>query len=174
MDDYHVERIAEYQERLDRLCQRYTFGEAAMRFALEEARRAAEEGEVPVGAIVTIDNRVVGVGHNLPLALRDPTAHAEVLAIREAAAAIGDYRLNEASLYVTLEPCVMCVGAMVNARLGKVYYGARDPKAGALGSVYDIGRDGRLNHRIEVYGGILAEECARTLRDFFAPRRAKS
>jgi tRNA(adenine34) deaminase len=173
MDDYHAERIAEFDERLARLCQRYTFGEAAMRFALEEARRGADEGEVPVGAIVVIDNRIVGAAHNLPLGLRDPTAHAEVLAIREAAAHIGEYRLHEASLYVTLEPCVMCVGAIVNARLARVYYGARDAKAGALGSVYDIGRDGRLNHRIEVYGGILAEECARTLRDFFAPRRAR-
>jgi len=173
MDDYHAERIAEYEERLARLCQRYTFGEAAMRFALEEARRGADEGEVPVGAIVAIENRIVGAAHNLPLGLRDPTAHAEVLAIREAAAHVGEYRLHEAALYVTLEPCVMCVGAIVNARLARVYYGARDAKAGALGSVYDIGRDGRLNHRIEVYGGILAEECARTLRDFFTPRRAR-
>src|SRR5271155_5298579 len=102
MDDYHAERIAEYEERLARLCQRYTFGEAAMRFALEEARRGADEGEVPVGAIVAIENRIVGAAHNLPLGLRDPTAHAEVLAIREAAAHVGEYRLHEAALYVTL------------------------------------------------------------------------
>jgi tRNA(adenine34) deaminase len=173
MDDYHAERMAEYEERLARLSQRYTFGEAAMRFALDEARRAADEGEVPVGAIVVIENRIVGAAHNLPLGLHDPTAHAEILAIREASTSIREYRLTEASLYVTLEPCVMCVGAIVNARISKVYYGARDEKAGALGSVYDIGRDGRLNHRIEVYGGILAEECARMLRDFFTPRRSR-
>jgi tRNA(Arg) A34 adenosine deaminase TadA len=172
IDEYHAERMAEYEERLARFSQRYTFGEAAMRFALDEARRAAEEGEVPVGAIVVIENRIVAAAHNLPLGLHDPTAHAEILAIREAATAIQEYRLTEASLYVTLEPCVMCVGAIVNARIAKVYFGARDAKAGAFGSVYDIGRDGRLNHRVEVYGGILAEECGRMLRDFFTPRRA--
>ena len=172
-NDYHTERLAEYRERLARLSQRYTFGEAAMRFALEEARQGADEGKVPIGAIVVIDNCVVGAAHNLPVGLRDPTAHAEMLAIREAASLVGEYRLTEASLYVTLEPCVMCVGAIVNARIAKVYYGARDAKAGALGSVYDIGRDGRLNHRVEIYGGILAEECARVLREFFAPRRAR-
>lgn len=172
-DDYHAERLAEYQQRLAHLSQRYTFGEAAMRFALEEARRGGDEGEVPIGAIVVIDNRVVGAAHNLPVGLRDPTAHAEMLAIREAASTVGEYRLTEASLYATLEPCVMCVGAIVNARIANVYYGARDPKAGALGSVYDIGRDGRLNHRVEIYGGILAEECAKVLREFFVPRRAR-
>jgi tRNA(adenine34) deaminase len=171
INDYHSERLGEYQERLSRFSRRYTFGEAAMRFALEEARRGADEGEVPVGAVVVIDNRVVGAAHNLPLGLRDPTAHAEMLAIREAASLVGEYRLTEASLYVTLEPCVMCIGAIINARVAKVYYGARDAKAGALGSVYDIGRDGRLNHTVEIYGGILTEECARILREFFVPRR---
>jgi len=170
-DDYHDRRLAEYDRRIAQLLQRRTFGEAAMTVALEEAQRGALEGEVPIGAIVVIENRVVSATHNLPIGLRDPTAHAEILAIREAAAQVDEYRLPEASLYVTLEPCVMCIGAMVNARIAKVYYGARDPKAGALGSVYDIGRDGRLNHRIEVYGGILAEESARVLREFFESRR---
>jgi tRNA(adenine34) deaminase len=101
----------------------------------------------------------------------DPTAHAEILAIREAALALGTYRLIDATLYVTLEPCVMCVGATINARLARVVYGVRDEKAGALGSVYDIGRDGRLNHRIEVIGGVLDEECATLMREFFRARR---
>jgi tRNA(adenine34) deaminase len=114
---------------------------------------------------------VVGAAHNRPISLKDPSAHAEILAIREAATNTGAYRLEGASIYVTLEPCVMCVGAIINARIAKVYYGARDEKAGALGSVYDIGRDGRLNHRIEVYGGILAGECAAILREFFRERR---
>jgi tRNA(adenine34) deaminase len=142
-----------------------------MMVALEEAGRGALEGEVPVGTIVVIENRVVSATHNLPVGLRDPTAHAEILAIREAAAQADESRLTQAALYVTLEPCVMCIGAIVNARIAKVYYGARDAKAGALGSVYDIGRDGRLNHRVEVYGGILAEESARVLREFFESRR---
>jgi tRNA(adenine34) deaminase len=103
--------------------------------------------------------------------MRDPTAHAEVLAIRDAAANLNEYRLNGAAIYVTIEPCVMCVGAIINARIAQVYFGARDEKAGAMGSVYDIGRDGRLNHRVEAYGGIMAEECARLMREFFAIRR---
>jgi len=170
-DDYHAERLAEYDQRIAQLRQRTTFGEAAMTVALEEAERAAHEGEVPVGALIVINQRVAGVGHNLPIALRDPTAHAEIIAIRDTAAHLGEYRLTDAALYVTVEPCVMCVGAIISARIAQVYYGARDPKAGALGSVYDIGRDGRLNHRIEVYGGILSAECARLLRDFFDKRR---
>src|SRR6266849_3130358 len=131
----------------------------------------ANGGEVPVGAIVVIESRVAGAAHNRPIGLKDPSAHAEILAIREAATSAGAYRLEGASIYVTLEPCVMCVGAIINARIAKVYYGARDEKAGALGSVYDIGRDGRLNHRIEVYGGILASECAALLSEYFRERR---
>jgi tRNA(adenine34) deaminase len=142
-----------------------------MAMAIAEARRAAKRGEVPVGAVVAIAGEVVGLGHNQPIAAYDPTAHAEVVAIRAAAAQVGASRLDGASLYVTLEPCVMCVGAILNARIAKVYYGARDDKAGALGSVYDIGRDGRLNHRIEVYGGLSESECAALLRDFFRARR---
>jgi tRNA(adenine34) deaminase len=142
-----------------------------MALAIGEARRAADAGEVPVGAVVSFDGVVIGAGHNRPIAAHDPTAHAEIEAIRAASASIGAYRLEGASLYVTLEPCVMCVGGILNARLARVYYGARDDKAGALGSVYDIGRDGRLNHRIEVYGGIMESECAALLRDFFRSRR---
>ncbi|MHB8383601.1 MAG: tRNA adenosine(34) deaminase TadA [Candidatus Binataceae bacterium] len=144
---------------------------ALMALAIDQARAAAVEGEVPVGAVVCVAGQVVGSGHNRPIALNDPTAHAEILAIREAARALGAYRLTQAALYVTLEPCTMCVGAIIAARVAKVVYGARDEKAGALGSVYDIGRDGRLNHRIEVYGGVMADECAALLREFFQRRR---
>jgi tRNA(adenine34) deaminase len=170
-DDYHEQRLAAYNDRIAELLKRGTFGAAAMLTALEEAERAARESEVPVGAIVLRDNRVIGAGHNLPIAMRDPTAHAEIVALRDACAHLGEHRLDGASLYVTLEPCVMCVGALINARIARVYYGARDEKAGALGSVYDLGRDGRLNHRLEVYGGIMAAECGRLLSEFFARRR---
>jgi tRNA(adenine34) deaminase len=141
--------------------------------ALVEASRAASHGEVPVGAIVVLEGKIIGRGHNQPIAGKDPTAHAEILALREAARTIGAYRLPDAILYVTLEPCVMCVGAVIHARLAAIKYGARDEKAGALGSVYDIGRDGRLNHRIEVVGGLMEDECAAVLRDFFQQRRAR-
>ncbi len=150
---------------------------ALMAEAIAEARRGAEEGEVPVGAVAVrrsadgADDVIVAVAHNRPIALSDPTAHAEMLALRQAAAALGAYRLEGAALFVTLEPCVMCVGAMVHARITELYYGARDEKAGALGSVYDIGRDGLLNHRIEIYGGLMEPECAALLRDFFRSRR---
>jgi tRNA(adenine34) deaminase len=163
--------VAAYEERFMELQQRYTFGEAAMRLALEQANRAAYENEVPVGAIMMYGRQVVAAAHNLPISLCDPTAHAEILAIRDAAARLGRYRLTDTSLYVTIEPCVMCVGAILNARIAQVYYGARDEKAGAMGSVYDIGRDGRLNHRVEVYGGILGAECTQVLRQFFESRR---
>ncbi len=145
---------------------------ALMRRALESARAALDRNEVPVGAVVALDGAVLGAAHNQPIALNDCTAHAELLALRQACAARGTYRLPGAVLYVTLEPCVMCVGAIILARIARVYFGARDPKAGALGSVYDIGRDGRLNHGIEVYGGILEQECAALMRMFFAHRRA--
>jgi tRNA(adenine34) deaminase len=145
--------------------------------AIAQAQRGAGEGEVPVGAVVIArgtdgeDGAIVAAAHNRPIALNDPTAHAEMLALRQAAVALGAYRLEGAALVVTLEPCVMCVGAMVHARIAELYFGARDEKAGALGSVYDIGRDGRLNHRIEVYGGLMEPECAALLRDFFRSRR---
>jgi len=164
--------LASLQKQFEDLQRRYTFGEAAMRLALHQAELAIHDAEVPVGAVITAGRRLLAAAHNLPVSLRDPTAHAEILAIRDAAAHLGEYRLTDTSIYITLEPCVMCVGAILNARIAQVYYGARDEKAGALGSVYDIGRDGLLNHRVEVYGGILGAECARVLRDFFESRRA--
>ena len=138
--------------------------------AIAEARRAEAEGEVPVGAVVVAKGLIVGRAHNQPIGLVDPTAHAEILALRAAAANLKMYRLIAASIYVTLEPCVMCVGAILNARIARVVYGARDEKAGALGSVYDIGRDGRLNHRIEVIGGVSEAQCAELMRAFFRIR----
>jgi tRNA(adenine34) deaminase len=144
-----------------------------MAAALAEARRAGALGEVPIGAVAVADGQVVGSGHNRPIGLDDPTAHAEILAIRSAASHLKTYRLATVSIYVTLEPCVMCVGAMVNARVARVIYGARDEKAGALGSIYDIGRDGRLNHRFEVVAGVMESECADILREFFRARRAE-
>ena len=127
---------------------------ALMGAAIAQARAASDEGEVPVGAVVAVNGRVVAAAHNRPITLKDPTAHAEILAIRAAGAALSSYRLTGATIYVTLEPCTMCIGAMINARIVRLMFGARDPKAGAVGSVYDIGRDGRLNHRIEVYPGL--------------------
>lgn len=142
-----------------------------MTAALDEARAGAAEGEVPVGAVVVVGGKIAGRGHNRPIALCDPTAHAEIIALREAGRALGAYRLSGAELYVTVEPCAMCAGAIVNARVAAVKYGACDEKAGALGSVYDLGRDGRLNHRVEVYGGIMEAECAALMRGFFRSRR---
>ena len=139
--------------------------------AIAEARRAQAEGEVPVGAIAVAGGLIVGAGHNRPIGLADPTAHAEILAVRAAASTLKTYRLTAVSIYVTLEPCVMCVGAMLNGRIARVVYGARDHKAGALGSVYDIGRDGVLNHRFEVVGGVMEAECADMMRAFFRTRR---
>ena len=144
-----------------------------MSAALAEAKRAEAEGEVPVGAIAVSGGQIVGAGHNQPIGLNDPTAHAEILAIRSAASHLKAYRLATVSIYVTLEPCVMCVGAMVNARIARVIYGARDEKAGALGSIYDVGRDGRLNHRFEVIGGVMEAECAEIMRKFFRARRTE-
>jgi tRNA(adenine34) deaminase len=145
---------------------------ALMELAIAQAREGSAEGEVPVGAVIALEGQVVARAHNRPIALNDATAHAEVLAIRAAGAALGSYRLTGATICVTLEPCTMCIGAIINARIARLVFGARDPKAGAAGSVYDIGRDGRLNHRIEVYPGLLEEQCAGLLSDFFALRRA--
>lgn len=150
-----------------------TYERAYMLKALEEARRAAAEGEVPIGAVIVIGGTIASAAHNCPIGLHDPTAHAEVLALRAAAASSASYRLADAAIYVTIEPCVMCIGAILHARIEKIYYGARDEKAGALGSVYDVGRDGRLNHRVEVYGGIMEQECAEVMRSFFAQRRIR-
>ena len=142
-----------------------------MRQALAEAERAGSAGEVPVGAVVVVDGTVVGRAHNAPVALSDPTAHAEVLALREAAERAGNYRLPGATLYVTLEPCAMCCGAVVNARLARVVYGARDPKGGAVETLYRLLDDARLNHRAVTVGGVLADESAALLREFFDRRR---
>ena len=143
----------------------------SMRAALAEAQCAAGEGEVPVGAVVISGGAVVGKGHNLTVTQADPSGHAEIIALRDAAAAIGNHRLIGATLYVTLEPCVMCVGAIAQARIGRVVFGAYDEKAGALGSVEDLSDSRALNHRFEVNGGLLADECGTLLRDFFGDRR---
>ncbi|HUX70749.1 MAG TPA: tRNA adenosine(34) deaminase TadA [Cellulomonadaceae bacterium] len=144
----------------------------AMRSALAEARRALETGDVPVGAVVLgPDGTVVGRGHNAREAEADPTAHAEVLALREAARRLGRWRLDDCTLVVTLEPCVMCAGATVLARVPRLVLGAWDPKAGACGSQWDVVRDRRLNHRVEVVGGVLENECGDLIREFFATQR---
>lgn len=142
-----------------------------MREALEEARHGLAAGEVPVGAVVVVDGAIAGRGHNSPIALADPTAHAEILALREAAGKTGNYRLTGATLYATVEPCPMCCGAALHARVARVVYGARDPKAGAVESLYRLLDDPRLNHRVEAAGGVLAEESAALLRRFFETRR---
>lgn len=140
-----------------------------MRLAMAEAGRAALGGDVPVGAVVLAADgtTVLATGHNEREATGDPTAHAEVLAIRRAAKALGEWRLSGCTLVVTLEPCTMCAGALVQSRVDRVVYGARDEKAGAAGSLWDVVRDRRLNHRPEVIGGVLADDCARVLTDFF-------
>ncbi|HKB25649.1 MAG TPA: tRNA adenosine(34) deaminase TadA [Methylomirabilota bacterium] len=145
--------------------------EAFMRLALDEARRGLEAGEVPVGAAVVRDGAVLAHAHNAPIGLADPTAHAEILALREAGRTLGNYRLAGATLYVTVEPCPMCCGAALHARVARVVYGALDPKAGAVESVYRLLDDGRLNHRVEATGGVLAGECGAMLRRFFEAKR---
>ena len=142
--------------------------------ALDQARRGAEEGEVPVGAVVVVQGRLLAAAHNQPITRCDPSAHAEILALRQAAVQLGNYRLTDATLYVTLEPCLMCAGAILQARLPRLVYGASDPKAGAVHSLYACLDDRRLNHRLEVQGGLLADESAQVLRDFFAARRRKT
>jgi len=142
--------------------------------ALDLARQAATLGEVPVGALVVKEGKIVGRGFNQPIGRHDPTAHAEVMALRDAAATLGNYRLPGCTLYVTLEPCVMCVGAIIHARIARVVYGARDPKTGAAGSIVDLFGEDRLNHHAEVTAGVLAGECGALLSSFFAARRAKT
>ena len=139
--------------------------------ALVEARRAADAGEVPIGAVVVLDGTVIARAHNAPIILQDPTAHAEVLALRAAARETGNYRLERTIVYTTVEPCLMCCGALVHARVARLVYGAADPKAGAAASLYRILDDGRLNHRVEVTAGVRAEECAALLTEFFRARR---
>ena len=146
--------------------------EAYMAMAMDLARQAADAGEVPVGALVVCQGEVVGRGFNQPIGRHDPTAHAEVVALRDAAARVGNYRLPGCELFVTLEPCMMCAGAMMHARIARVVYGARDAKTGVAGSVLNLFDETRLNHHARVEGGVLADECSRMLSEFFAMRRA--
>ena len=145
-----------------------------MQMALDLAKQAALNGEVPVGAIVVKDGVIIGRGSNAPISLHDPTAHAEIIAMRQAAKYLGNYRLVDCTLYVTLEPCAMCSGAMQHARIAKLVYGASDPKTGACGSVINLMNEPKLNHHTEVLGAVLAEQCGAVLSEFFKQRRLTS
>jgi tRNA(adenine34) deaminase len=145
-----------------------------MGLALDLAREAGAAGEVPVGALVVIDGEVVGRGFNRPIGRHDPTAHAEIMALRDAATRLGNYRLPGSTLFVTLEPCAMCAGAIMHARVERVVFGARDPKTGAAGSVIDLFAEPRLNHHTAITGGVLADECGGQLSGFFAARRGRT
>lgn len=149
------------------------FHEQFMRLALDRARDAAAAGEVPVGAVVVLEGNTIGQGFNQPISTHDPTAHAEVIALRQAAKTLGNYRLTGATLYVTVEPCLMCVGAMVHARIGLVVYGAAEPKAGALESMTRAHELDGLNHRLSTIGGVMADESRDLLQEFFQSRRAR-
>jgi tRNA(adenine34) deaminase len=142
-----------------------------METALRLAERAAALGEVPVGALVVKADAILGEGFNQPIATQDPSAHAEIIAMRNAARTLDNYRLEQCTLYVTLEPCAMCMGALINARIARLVFGAWDAKAGACGSVLDLSRERRLNHRVDVFGGVRSEECAALLKAFFERRR---
>ncbi len=142
--------------------------------ALEEARLAYEEDEIPVGAVITMGEKILARAHNAPISGNDPSAHAEILAIRKAAERIGNYRLCETTLYVTIEPCVMCAGAIIQARIPRVVFGAPDPKNGAVVSLYNILEDGRLNHSAEVIGGVLGDECGEILSRYFREKRVRT
>src|SRR5688572_22278460 len=142
-----------------------------MRAAIDQARIARERGEVPVGAVVVLNGQTVGEGFNQPIGAHDPTAHAEIVALRDAARRMGNYRLTGAELYVTIEPCQMCVGAMIHARIARVIYGTREPKAGAIESAMRAHEHPSLNHRMEATGGVLEEECRSLIQAFFAERR---
>lgn len=148
--------------------------ELFMGLALDLAREAGTLGEVPVGALIVGGGEVLGRGFNQPIGRHDPTAHAEIMALRDAAARLGNYRLPGCTLYVTLEPCVMCAGAIMHARIGRVVFGARDPKTGAAGSVVDLFAEDRLNHHATIVGGVLAEQCGGLLSGFFAARRGRT
>lgn len=142
-----------------------------MRESLREAEAGERAGEVPVGAVVVVGGQIVGRGHNQPIGAHDPSAHAEIVALRAAGAALGNYRIVDGDLYVTVEPCLMCVGAIVQARLRRVVYGCPDPKGGALGGLFDVTRQGGLNHRFTVTAGVLADEARAQLQRFFQARR---
>jgi tRNA(adenine34) deaminase len=143
-----------------------------MRRALELASQGEKTGEVPVGAVVVLNGEIIGEGYNRPITTSDPTAHAEIVAMRDASSRLGNYRLTDADLYVTLEPCPMCAGAIVHARIRRVIYGASDPKGGAAGSVFDLlPSDDRFNHRVEITDGVMADECSHQLSQFFRRRR---
>jgi tRNA(adenine34) deaminase len=148
--------------------------ERFMRWALREAERGAREGEVPVGAVLVREGRVLARAHNRPIRLHDPSAHAEILAMRRAARKLANYRLEGCDLYVTIEPCAMCAGAIVQARLRRTVFGARDPKAGASGSALQVLNHPKLNHQVEVAGGILAADCALVIQEFFRKRRKQN
>ena len=148
--------------------------ERFMRLALAAAKQASDEGEVPVGAVLVFDGDVIATGFNRPIGQHDPSAHAEIAALRAAAAVLANYRLPGCTLYVTLEPCAMCAGAMIHARLARVVYGAADPKTGACGSVVNLFAEEKLNHHTRVTGGVLAAECSTMLSAFFAERRRQS
>lgn len=158
LDESHFEQV-----RIDQMY---------MQQALSQAQNAYILGEVPVGAVVVKDGQVIATGFNQPIGDHDPTAHAEIMALREAASLLGNYRLPGCELYVTLEPCAMCAGAMLHARLSRVVYGAPDPKTGVAGSVLNLFGETRLNHQTDIHGGVLADQCATLLRRFFAERRA--
>jgi tRNA(adenine34) deaminase len=142
-----------------------------MRLALAEARFAAEKGEVPVGCVVVIEDRLLARAGNCTISACDPSAHAEIVALRAAAKGLGNYRLNGAAVYVTVEPCAMCAGAMIQARIARLIYGCDDPKGGAVHTCFELFSHPALNHRVEVLGGVLAEECAQAMQTFFAARR---
>jgi tRNA(adenine34) deaminase len=150
----------------------YSSDEIFMRAALEQAREALEKGEIPIGAVLVKDGAIICRAHNSPITLQDPTAHAEILALRRAGQRLNNYRLTGTELYVTLEPCVMCMGALVHARVKRLIFGARDPKAGAAGSVFNLASHDKLNHTIEVTPEVLAAECGDLLQNFFKERRS--
>ena len=144
-----------------------------MRAALRECQKAVNSGEVPVGAVIVKDGKIIARGFNKNITATDPTAHAEIVALRRAAKKLGNYRLNDCTIYVTLEPCAMCASALVHARIKKIVYGAPDPKAGACGSIFNIARHEKLNHKIELSSGALEDECSKMLKDFFKSKRQK-
>ncbi len=170
-ENFHPGRILNHGDRAIDPQSSEELDEFFMAMALEEAKRAGEEGEVPVGAVLVSEGKVVSRGHNRPIALSDPTGHAEIVTLRGGATAMGNYRLPETTLYVTLEPCIMCAGALIQARVKRLVFGAEDPKNGGVRSLYALLNDERLNHRVETKSGVLLEACREVLRHFFQERR---